>query len=94
MWKGTSPKKHKIGGGNGGEDGLVATMIVTALDNRGWQDGNGSGRTARAAADVNDLPGTSIIVGGGGDNDDDGRWGDADGQGTWAGAAANNDGIT
>jgi hypothetical protein len=35
MWQGTSPKKHKIGGGGGGIDGLVATVIVAALDDGG-----------------------------------------------------------
>jgi hypothetical protein len=29
------PKKHEIGGGGGGEDGLVATMRVVALDDGG-----------------------------------------------------------
>jgi hypothetical protein len=33
MLKGASPKKHTIGGG--GKDGLVAIMIVAALDDRG-----------------------------------------------------------
>jgi hypothetical protein len=35
MRKGTSPIKHEIGGGGGGEDGSVATMIVEALDDGG-----------------------------------------------------------
>jgi len=30
-----SPQKHKIGGGGGGKDGLVSTMIVAALDDGG-----------------------------------------------------------
>jgi hypothetical protein len=29
------PKKHKIGGSGGGKEGLVATMIVAALDDGG-----------------------------------------------------------
>jgi hypothetical protein len=35
MRKGTLTKKHEIGGGGGGKDGLVATMVVAVLDNGG-----------------------------------------------------------
>jgi hypothetical protein len=73
MWKGTLPKKHKIDGG-GGKEGLVATIIVAALDNGGWRDSEGGDGTVRAPEDGDDLPGASTAIGSS-DGNNNSRWG-------------------
>ncbi len=52
----------------------ASTAVIPNEECRDSESSRG-GRTARAAADADDLPGASAAVGGGGGDDDDGRRG-------------------